>query len=123
MAMQNPHPINEVQVSGQLLNVSSTSTVSMRAPFQGRILKVGTTLGSAASTADATATFKVNGTAITTGVVTITQSGSAQGSTFSAVPTAANLVNEDDSIDVTVAGSGTAGGPVAVWAVVRRGTI
>ena len=123
MAMQNPHPLNEVMVSGQLLNVSSTSTVSMRAPFQGRVLKVGVTLGSAASTADATVTTKINGTAITGGVVTVTQAASAQGSTFSAVPTAANLVNEDDSIDATVTGTGTAGGPAAVWAVIRRGTI
>ena len=122
MPLQVSHPLQEVEVYGQLASVSSTSVLSMHAPFQGRVIKVGAVLGAAASTADATLTTNIAGTAITGGVVTVTQAASAAGSTFTATPTGANTCNEDDPIGVVVTGTGTAGGPVTVFAKIRRGT-
>lgn len=120
MALQTTHDLREHTIWGQVANVSSTSVVYSRAPFRGRIVKVGVTLSSAASTADATCTTSIAGTNITGGVVTVTQSGSAAGSTFTANSTGANVCNEDDNVGFTFSGSGTAGGPVTVWAKVVR---
>jgi len=120
MALTSNHNLTDQVVYAQASNVSSTSVVYTRAPFRGVITKVGVVLSSAASTADATCTTSLAGTNITNGVVTVTQSGSAAGSTFSASPSAANRCNEDDNIGFTFSGSGTAGGPVTCWAVVRR---
>lgn len=123
MPLQQTHPLQEVEVYGQLASVvANAAALSMHAPFQGRIIKVGAVIGGATTTADATLTTNVAGTAITGGVVTVVQSGSAAGSTFTAVPTAANTCNEDDPINVVVTGTGTGGGPVTVFAKIRRGT-
>lgn len=119
MALPNTHPFNEQTLWGQVASVSSTSVVYIRAPARGKILKVGTVLSSAASTADATVTTSIAGTNITGGVVTITQSGSAAGNVSSATPTAANTCNEDDNIGFTFSGTGTVGGPVTCFAVFR----
>lgn len=120
MALSGTHDLREQVVYAQVANVSSTSVVYSRAPFRGTVTKVGVVLSSAASTADATCTTSLAGTNITNGVVTVTQSGSAAGSVFTSTPSAANTCNEDDNIGFTFSGSGTAGGPVTCFAVVRR---
>ena len=119
MALPVNHPFTEVTIQGSVASVSSTSVLYMRLPFRGKVTKVGATLSTSSATADATCTTSIAGTNITGGVVTITQSGSAAGSTFSAVPTAANTCNEDDYMGFTFSGTGTSGGPVSVWANVR----
>lgn len=120
MPVSNTHNILEHTVYGQVANISSTSLVYTRAPFRGKIVKVGVILSAPASTADATCTTSLAGTSMTSGVITVTQAGSAAGSTFSAAPSANNNCVEDDFIGFTFSGSGTAGGPVTCWAVVRR---
>ena len=120
MALPVIHRLSTRKVYGQVSNVSSTSTLSMPAPIKGIITEVGTMLGAAASTADATVTTSIAGTAITGGVITITQSGSAAGTTSTATPTAARRVQENDEIRFVFSGSGTAGGPVLCWATVRE---
>ena len=120
MALPIVHPLAETVVYAQVASVASTSVVYTRAPFRGKVTKVGNTFSSASTTADATCTTSIAGTNITGGVVIDTQSASAAGSTFSASPTAANACNEDDNIGFTFSGSGTGGGPVTCWAVVIR---
>jgi hypothetical protein len=124
MPLQSSHPLQEVEIYGQLASVVNTAVLSMHAPFQGRVIKVGAVLSAATAAADATLTTNIAGAAnpITGGVVIVTQSGSAAGSTFTATPTGANTCNEDDPIGVVVTGTGTGGGPVTVFAKIRRGT-
>lgn len=122
MALPVAHGFNEVMVTTSALDVSTGKAGAMRAPFQGKIVKIGVMVGSVVSTADATCTTSIAGTAITTGVLTITTASSAIGDHFSALPTAANTVNEDDLIKFAMTGSGTTGGPVHCYAVIRRGT-
>ena len=62
----------------------------------------------ALTTGDATLTAKIGSTAITGGVLTITQSGSAAGDVDEAVPTAANTVLEGGVLSVTVGGTNDA---------------
>lgn len=71
----------------------------------GRVVKIWSVTEGVLTTGDATLTGKINGVAITTGVITITQSGSAAGDIDSAVPTAANVVAVGDELSATVGGT------------------
>lgn len=119
MALPVTHPFNERQLSTSALSVLTGVSGVMRAPARGKILEVGTMLGSVVSTADATCTTSIAGTAITGGSFVITQSGSAIGDLDNAIPTAANNCNEADLINFAFTGSGTAGGHVFCYAIFR----
>lgn len=72
--------------------------------YAGRVVKIWSVIEGVLTTADATLTAKINGVAITTGVITITQAGSAAGDIDTAVPTAANIVAVGDELSLTVGG-------------------
>jgi len=132
MALPIYHPLHERMVSGAATSVTTGVSGVIRAPFKGTIREVGTMIGSVVSTADATCTVSVAGTAITGGAFVITQSGSAigdldaaavsgtvaNGVAANATITAANTCNEGDLIRFAFTGSGTAGGTVHCYAVV-----
>lgn len=65
-------------------------------------------LGAALTVGDATLTAKIAGTAITSGVVTITQSGSAIGDLDSATPSALNSATAGQFVEILVGGTNTA---------------
>lgn len=75
------------------------------APFDCIIKKVHSVINAALTSGDATLTAKIGATAVTGGVITITQSGSAAGDKDSATPTAANIVAAGDIVSITVGGS------------------
>jgi hypothetical protein len=77
-------------------------------PVAGTIEKIYSTINGALTVGDATLTGKIGATAITNGVVTITQAGSAAGDVDVATPTAARTVAVGDVISVTVGGTQTA---------------
>lgn len=120
MALPLSHPFDEVVVYATTVDATTGKTGAARAPFRGKVSKVGSMVGGVLSTADATVTVSIAGTAVTGGAYTITSAASAAGTLGSAVPTAANTCNEDDSITFAQTGSGTAGGHVTHFAVVRR---
>jgi hypothetical protein len=135
MALPVVHPLNEVVIDGGIASVATGLAGVMRAPFKGIVLEVGTMLGSATTTADATATASIAGTAITGGAFVITQSGSAigdldavsvsgtvaNGVAANSTITGANTCNEGDVIKLALTGSGTGGGTIYCYAVIRRG--
>lgn len=77
-------------------------------PVAGTIEKIYSTINGALTVGDATLTGKIGAAAITNGVVTITQAGSAAGDVDVATPTAARTVAVGDVISVTVGGTQTA---------------
>ncbi len=118
MALTVNHPtLKEVTVYAHTPSVGSSPIVAVaRCPFRGKVVKVGLVINGAvtgaaissavniiASAADAAAPGA--GTAITGSPFIITNTNSAAGSTNSFVPTAANLVNEDDLITFTPSGA------------------
>jgi hypothetical protein len=119
MALPVNHPFNNIIVSGTTTDVTNGKTAAMRAPCRGKIVKISATLGAASATADATATTSIAGTAVTNGVLTLTQASSAAGTTFTVVPSGANTCNEDDAITIAQTGSGTAGGFVTYQVEIR----
>jgi hypothetical protein len=117
MALPELHPVNEAVVFAHSGQIGATPAAAYaRVPFRGKVLKVGV-VQSAAVTGTATVGTAVNGNAIAGGSLSVT--GGAAGTLFTAVPTAANDVNEDDVISFTPSGAtGSATG--AFFAVIRR---
>ena len=114
MALPELHPVSEAVVLAHSAQIGATPAAAYaRVPFRGQVLKVGV-VQSAAVTGTGTA---VNGNAIAGGSLSVT--GGAAGTLFTAIPTAANDVNEDDVISFTPSGAtGSATG--AFFAVIRR---
>lgn len=135
MAIPNAHSLDEVVIHTSALDCSTGKAAVARAPFKGRVVEIGTMISSVLSTADATVTTSIAGTAITGGAIVITQSSSAigdldaasvssvvgNGVAANATITAANTCLEGDLIKWALTGSGTAGGPLYCYAVIRRG--
>jgi|GEM_PF-7066202 len=97
----------------QVADLSAEATYYLTSTYAGKITKLMSIVDGAVGTADATATFSINGTPITTGVVTMPTSGSAAGNQASAVPTGANTVAVGDVISFVVTGGGSGGTPRA----------
>lgn len=90
------------------LRASQAKVVGIPSPAAGTIVKIQTRLEAALATGDCTITGKIANTGITTGVITITQSGSAAGDIDVCNPSGANTVAVGSDINFTVSGSNTA---------------
>jgi hypothetical protein len=117
MALPTPHPtLKEVQIHTSTQSIASTPLAAVaRAPFRGKVVKVGA-VSHGAFTTDCSVAVAIipgvaggtapgGGTAITGSPMTLTASNSAAGTSTSMIPTGANLVNEDDLIMFTPSGS------------------
>lgn len=76
-------------------------------PVAGSIASIKSVLNAALATADATITAAIGGTAVTGGVITITNASSAAGDVDSATPSAANVVAVNSVVTFTVGGGST----------------
>lgn len=100
------------QQTKPVADLSAEKTYYMVSKYAGKITKLSGIADGAVGTADATATFSINGTAVTTGVVTFVSAASAAGDkTADVVPTAANTVAIGDKISFVVTGGGAGGTP------------
>lgn len=94
-----------------LVGAGVTRTV---ASVAGRIVRLRSVIDGVLTTADATITAAINGVAVTDGVITITQAGSAAGDIDEAVPTALNEVKPGDVLSLTVGGGNQTATPATV---------
>ena len=106
--------------NGLSSKASDAAVARFVAPVAGTITLVQTVLNAALATGDATFTTAIAGTAVTGGVVTATQSGSAAGDVDSATPTALNTVAVGNLITVTGGGSSTATATANIQVLIRR---
>lgn len=97
-----------LQIQGMDLVGSNAVVYRVVSPVAGSLDSIRSVINGALATADATLTAKINGSAVTNGVITITQSGSAANDVDSASPTAAKTVAVGDVISLTVGGGNTA---------------
>ncbi len=106
MALTVNHPtLKEQSVCCHTPSTASSPIAAYaRAPFRGKIVKVGLVVNGAFTT-DMSVAVAINGTAVTGSPFTVTASGSAAGTMGTLVPTGANSVNEDDYISFTPSGS------------------
>ena len=121
MALPNMHSLREMQVGCFSPSVGASPVAAVaRSPSRGKIVKVGAVLVAGLSTSDCSVAVAVNGIAVTGSPFTITQTGSALGTTAVMVPTGANNVNEDDTISFTPSGSAGASVGCTFFAVIDR---
>ncbi len=98
----------KVYLTGRIADVSSAGQVYLVSPIAGTVTQIRAVIAAAVTTADATLTGKIAGSAITGGTVTVAYSGSAPGSTFvDAGITAANSVTAGQNIEVETDGGST----------------
>tara|TARA_R110000772_G_scaffold211797_1_gene322315 strand:- start:252 stop:749 length:498 start_codon:yes stop_codon:yes gene_type:complete len=95
---------NLVAFTYKLKDVSTASSQWVACPFAGDIKTIYTALGGALGTADAVITFEIAGTLITSGAITITQSGSAAGDLDSSTPSGSNTVTAGQVLEVITNG-------------------
>ncbi len=95
----------KVYVQARVATLVGTNVYYAVSPVAGRVTAIRSVAEGALTTGNATLTGKINGTAITNGVITITQAGSAAGDVDLATPTAANVVAAGDALSVTVGGT------------------
>jgi hypothetical protein len=94
---------------GEISLVGSGAAVRrIVAPIAGTITAIRSVLNGALTSGNATLTAKIGSTAVTGGVVTITQASSAADDVDSAAPTAANTVAVGSVISLTVGGTNDA---------------
>lgn len=101
--------LNEYSLSLDIADLSAEAVYYLVCPHAGDITKIYTAIDSAVLTANATITPAIGVTAVTNGVVTITQAGSAAGDVDVASPSAANTVTAGQAVNFTVTGAGAAG--------------
>jgi len=77
-------------------------------PVAGTIDKIYSVIDGALTTGDATLTAKIGAVAVTDGVITVAQAGSAAGDVDSATPSAAKTVAVGNVISITVGGTNDA---------------
>ncbi len=124
MALTVNHPLlKEVRVYMYLADSAAANTIAVApSPIRGKIIKVEA-MGAAVVDSDRVVTFSLGSgaspTAITTGAVTMTASGSAVGSRFEAIPTAANFVNEGDTIQALTDGAGSTACPTILVVTIQ----
>lgn len=119
MALTKNRPFNVIRVYAHLADLSTASSAFVTAPCRGTIVKMGSIIFNAVTTANAAVTTEINGTAVTGGDWTVTQSGSAAGDVDTAEPTGANLVVEDDKIEFITDGSCDTTCPTTFFADIR----
>lgn len=93
---------------------ATASVVRWVSPVAGTIDKIHTVIDGALTTGDATITAAIGGVAVTNGVVTITQAGSAANDKDVATPTAAKTVAVGDLVTFTVGGTNDAAKTAAI---------
>ena len=112
--------LNDYFLTAKVTDISTAGSTFVAVPDGGNIVKIITTIKNAITTADAAITFEIGGTAVTNGAITVTQSGSAAGDVDTSVPTAANRVEEDGTIEMITDGSSATACEMIVTFVIRR---
>ena len=112
--------LNDYFIYGEIADISTASSTFVAVPDGGKIIKIITALQGAISGGNAAITFEIGGTAVTNGGITVAHSGSAAGDVDSSVPTAANEVAEDGTIEMITDGGSTGAKKLLVTFVIRR---
>ena len=112
--------LNDYFLHAAIADVSTASSTFVPVPDGGKIIKIITALQGAITSVNAGISFEIGGTAITGGGITVAYSGSAAGDVDTAVPTAANDVLEDGTIEMITNGASSGAKKLVVTFVIRR---
>ena len=111
---------NRTFVPLRIATLVGTGVYRVQSPVAGKVVQIWSITEGVLTTGDATLTGKIGGVAITGGVVTITQSGSAAGDKDYANPSAANDVVVGDELSLTVGGTNATATVANCWFEIER---
>jgi hypothetical protein len=104
----------------QVPDVTNTDPVAVAVPDGGKIIEMRSVLHKAMGAGgNVTLTGKIGSTAITNGVITITQAGSAANDIDTVYPTAARTVVNGSALSVTSNGGGAAARATVTFKIKR----
>ena len=112
--------LNDYFLHAAIADISTASSTFVPVPDGGKIIKIITALQGAITSVNGGISFEIGGTAITSGGITVAYSGSAAGDVDTAVPTAANDVLEDGTIEMITNGASSGAKKLNVTFVIRR---
>ena len=120
MALFEPVPHDRVYLTSYMADVSTASSAFVTSPVRGYVKRIRGELYAAITGTNSVVTAEINGTAITGVSITITQSGSAAGDSFSDEPTSlsTSFVNPGDSLEIVSDGASSTTAPMMwVWEI------
>lgn len=120
MALPEPKPLDRVYLSAYMADVSTASSTFVTSPVRGYVKKIRGELFNAITGADSVITAEINGTAITGISITVANSGSAAGDTYSDEPTSlsTSFVNPGDSLEIISSGASSTTAPMTwTWEI------
>jgi hypothetical protein len=112
-------PLSHRAITAYLADVSTAGQIYVVAPSRGRIVRVWSALNGAITGADSILTLKINGTAVTNGTMTVAFTSSAAGDVDVMIPSALNLVQQGDAIEIETDGGSTGTVPVMLTIVIE----
>lgn len=98
--------VNKIVLTKYIADLNAAASYFMVSPLAGSVTKCYSVIDSALASADNLITLKIATVAVTNGVITITQSGSAAGDVDVCTPTAANALTAGQAIEI-VSNGGT----------------
>ncbi len=109
-------------LNGAIVDISTADQIYIPIPegLEGEVVEIRSAIDAAISGADADLTAKIGGTAMTNGVITVAQSGSAAGDTDVAYPTGNNYVAAGDAIEIETDGASTGTAKCNITIRIRR---
>ena len=112
--------LNDYFITAKIADISTASSTFVPIPDGGKVIKIFTALQAVIATANGGISFEIGGTAITGGGITVAYSGSAAGTVDSAIPTAANDVAEEGTIEMITDGASSNAIVLYITFVIRR---
>lgn len=112
--------LNDYFLTAKITDISTAGSTFVAVPDGGRIVKIISTIKNAITTADAALSFEIGGTAVTNGGITVGYDSSAAGDVDIALPTAANRVEEDGTIEMISDGGSSTACECVITFVIRR---
>lgn len=127
MAYPPNRDLREITVQATAPSVVSGQNVAFRVPFRSQLMQVGSVLGSAQATADASVAWAyvnagstISNSVLGSSAVTLTQSNSFAGQVTTSIPTSVIILDQDAGITAAVTGSSTSGGNATHFAILRE---
>jgi hypothetical protein len=108
----DPEDLSIVGLGYSVLNVriddiSTAGSEWVVSPWAGDITAIYSVIDGAIGTGDCTLSFEIGGVAVSSGNITITQSGSAAGDVDSSTPSSANTLTQGQAIECITDGAST----------------
>lgn len=96
--------VNKKEFTYTIDTINTSASYYLVIPYAGVISKAWSVIDGAITGSDTTLTLEIANVAVTNGVITITQSGSAAGDVDSCTPTAANTLTAGQALEIVCNG-------------------